>query len=101
VRLGYAPSRRAAAELISHGRVRVNGRRFRKGGSIAVGDSVEVADAPAGRAIEPNPDLKIAILFEDAGNNIRKKEIKKKKITKKKKRKDKKGKIQSILTKKC
>jgi 23S rRNA pseudouridine1911/1915/1917 synthase len=67
VRLGYAPSRRAAAELISHGRVRVNGRRFRKGGSIAVGDSVEVADAPAGRAIEPNPDLKIAILFEDAG----------------------------------
>ncbi len=67
MRLGYAPSRRAATELISHGRVRVNGRRFRKGETIAPGDRVEVADAPGGYGIEPNPDLKIAILFEDAG----------------------------------
>lgn len=66
VRLGFAPSRRAATELISHGRVRVNGRRFRKGETLAPGDSVEVADAPAIEALAPNPDLKISILFEDS-----------------------------------
>jgi 23S rRNA pseudouridine1911/1915/1917 synthase len=66
VRLGWAPSRRAASELISHGRVRVNGRRYRKGEAIAPGDSVEVAVAPVADALTPNPDLKIAILFEDA-----------------------------------
>jgi 23S rRNA pseudouridine1911/1915/1917 synthase len=65
VRLGWAPSRRAAAELISHGRVRVNGRGYRKGEAIAPGDSVEVAEAPAADTLTPNPDLKIAILFED------------------------------------
>jgi 23S rRNA pseudouridine1911/1915/1917 synthase len=66
VRLGWAPSRRAAIELIANGRVRVNGRHYRKGETIAPGDSVEVADAPAVEALVPNPDLKIDILFEDA-----------------------------------
>jgi len=65
VRLGWAPSRRAASELVSRGRVRVNGRRYRKGEAIAPGDTVEVADAPAVAALAPNPDLKIAVLFED------------------------------------
>jgi len=65
VRLGWAASRRAASELIASGRVRVNGRRYRKGESIAAGDSVEVAAPPTSEAIAPNPDLKIEILFED------------------------------------
>ncbi len=67
MRLGWAPSRRAASELIAHGRVRVNGRRYRKGEAIAPGDSVEVVvDRPDDDALGPNPDLKIDILFEDA-----------------------------------
>jgi 23S rRNA pseudouridine1911/1915/1917 synthase len=66
VRLGWAPSRRAAIELISHDRVRVNGRRYRKGETIAPGDTVEVVEAPAVDALAPNPDLKIGILFEDS-----------------------------------
>jgi 23S rRNA pseudouridine1911/1915/1917 synthase len=66
VRLGFAPSRRAASELILHGRVRVNGHRYRKGEAIAPGDTVEVVETPAVEALTPNPDLKIALLFEDA-----------------------------------
>ncbi len=66
MRLGFAPSRRAAGELIAGGRVRVNGRRIRKGETIASGDRVEVANVPAAVALAPDPDLKIAILFADA-----------------------------------
>ena len=66
MRLGWAASRRAASELISSGRVHVNGRRFRKGEPIAPGDSVEVIESPAADALTPNPDLKIDILFHDA-----------------------------------
>jgi len=66
VRLGRAGSRRAAVELISSGRVRVNGRHYRKGEVIAPGDRVEVTPTPAHDALAPNPDFKIMILFEDA-----------------------------------
>jgi len=66
VRLGWAVSRRAASELISSGRVHVNGRRYRKGEPIAAGDRVEVIPTGAADAIAPNHDLKIDILFEDA-----------------------------------
>jgi 23S rRNA pseudouridine1911/1915/1917 synthase len=66
VRLGWAGSRRAAVDLISSGRVRVNGRHYRKGEVIAPGDRVEVIPTPAHDALAPNPDLKIEILFEDA-----------------------------------
>jgi 23S rRNA pseudouridine1911/1915/1917 synthase len=66
VRLGWATSRRAAVDLISSGRVQVNGRRYRKGAMIAPGDNVEVIEAISGKALAPNPDLKINILFEDA-----------------------------------
>lgn len=65
VRLGWAASRHAASELIASGRVRVNGRRSRKGESIGVGDTVEVTGLPASQPVAPNPDLKIDILFED------------------------------------
>jgi 23S rRNA pseudouridine1911/1915/1917 synthase len=66
VRLGWAGSRRAAVELISSDRVRVNGRRYRKGETIAPGDNIEVIAAPVPDRIVPNPDLRIGILFADA-----------------------------------
>jgi 23S rRNA pseudouridine1911/1915/1917 synthase len=66
VRLGWAVSRRAANEMISSGRVHVNGRRYRKGEPIAARDSVEVIAPDTADALTPNPDLHIDILFEDA-----------------------------------
>lgn len=66
MRLGWAGSRRAAVELISSGRVRVNGRHFRKGEVIAPGDRVEVIPTATHDALASNPGLKIEILFEDA-----------------------------------
>ena len=67
MRLGWAPSRRAAKDLIFSGRVRVNGNRSRKGEPIAPGDRVEIDDAPyPAAAITPDPDLHIELLYEDA-----------------------------------
>jgi 23S rRNA pseudouridine1911/1915/1917 synthase len=66
VRAGWALSRRAANELISSGRVHVNGRRYRKGESIAADDNVEVIATVAAEIITPNRNLTIDILFEDA-----------------------------------
>lgn len=65
MRHGWAVSRRAASDLIASGRVRVNGRRYRKGEPIAPGDIVEVIASSVVEAIAPNRDLKIDILFED------------------------------------
>ncbi|HEY6417855.1 MAG TPA: RluA family pseudouridine synthase [Candidatus Binataceae bacterium] len=86
VRLGFAPSRRAASELVARGRVRINGRRSRKGDLVRADDRIEV-EAPAdvdtdadadgapgapasvstSTSIAPNPDLGAAIdlLYED------------------------------------
>jgi 23S rRNA pseudouridine1911/1915/1917 synthase len=66
VRLGWAGSRRAAVDLISNGRVRVNGRHYRKGEVIAPGDRVEVIPTATHDALAPNPDFTIKVLFEDA-----------------------------------
>jgi 23S rRNA pseudouridine1911/1915/1917 synthase len=63
--MGWATSRRAAVDLIARGSVQVNGQRYRKGATIAPGDSVEVIEGDAGETLAPNPDLKINILFED------------------------------------
>ncbi len=65
MRLGWAGSRRAARELIASDRVRVNGRRWRKGEPIAAGDRVEVAPAAETPAIAPEPDREIVSLYED------------------------------------
>jgi 23S rRNA pseudouridine1911/1915/1917 synthase len=66
VRAGWTVSRRTANQLISSGRVHVNGRRYRKGESIAAGDKVDVIETVAADGIAPNPDLKIEILLEHA-----------------------------------
>ncbi|HKN00148.1 MAG TPA: RluA family pseudouridine synthase [Candidatus Binataceae bacterium] len=65
VRLGLAPSRRAAQELIAHGLVRVNGARFRKAQMVTPVDKIEVLDTIRARSIEPNADLEIEILYAD------------------------------------
>lgn len=65
VRLGFAPSRRAAIELIAGGRVRVNGRHCRKGAVIAPGDAVVLEEAPGVEALAPNPARPLDVLFTD------------------------------------
>jgi 23S rRNA pseudouridine1911/1915/1917 synthase len=65
VRLGLAQSRRAARELIESGRVRVNGRRWRKGEAVASGDAVEIEPASETPAIAPAAKSELAILYED------------------------------------
>lgn len=66
VRMGWVPSRRLARELIDSGRVSVNGRRLRKGETVGPNDNVEISGIIPPRAIIPNPELKIEVLFEDA-----------------------------------
>jgi 23S rRNA pseudouridine1911/1915/1917 synthase len=68
VRLGWAPSRRVASALIEDGRVRVNGRRQRKGALIAANDQVEVTSSPESTAKEPIQESKVIleILYADA-----------------------------------
>jgi len=49
-RLGFAPSRNAARQLILHGHVRVNGRRCNIGSrKVEVGDVIDIRDHKASR----------------------------------------------------
>ncbi|MGA9720868.1 MAG: RluA family pseudouridine synthase [Candidatus Binatus sp.] len=66
VRTGFAPSRRVAQELVARGMVRINGRRSRKSEIVGAEDRVEVAATDRRAAIEPNADLPLEILYEDA-----------------------------------
>jgi len=66
VRLGWAPSRRVARELIAGGRVRVNGRRLRKGDSVTRGDHVEVTGAADPVSIVAQAEPQLEVLFEDS-----------------------------------
>jgi 23S rRNA pseudouridine1911/1915/1917 synthase len=66
VRLGLAASRRASRELIARGMVSVNGHRYRKGALVSPGDRVEVAPEPFGAALEPDLEITLEVLFEDA-----------------------------------
>ena len=56
-------SRRLVRTLIDDGAVLVNGRPGRKGTRVADGDVVEL---PALAALEPEPDLPLRVLYEDA-----------------------------------
>jgi 23S rRNA pseudouridine1911/1915/1917 synthase len=66
VRTGFAPSRRVAQELVERGMVRINGRRSKKSEIIGAEDRVEVASTNRRAAIEPNADLALEIIHEDA-----------------------------------
>lgn len=66
VRLGFAPSRRAARAIVERGNVRINGRRCVKSAIVAPSDIVEVAELPAAVPITPNPSLELDVLYCDA-----------------------------------
>jgi len=63
--VGFAPSRRAAQELVERGMVRINGRRSKKSEIIGAADVVEVAPTQKHSPLEPNRDLTLAVLHED------------------------------------
>jgi 23S rRNA pseudouridine1911/1915/1917 synthase len=65
VRSRLAGSRRAARELIAAGRVRVNGRRWRKGRDVSPGDVVEVEPQATGAALTPDFNLPLEVLYHD------------------------------------
>jgi 23S rRNA pseudouridine1911/1915/1917 synthase len=65
VRLGWAPSRRTAKELIKHGRVLVNGRHVGKGAMITTGDDIRMSGPAPVPLLQPNSHLKIETLYED------------------------------------
>ena len=59
---------RATVEtLISSGHVRLNNRPAKKGAKLADGDTIECRDIPepADLKLQPNPDLPLAVLYED------------------------------------
>jgi 23S rRNA pseudouridine1911/1915/1917 synthase len=66
VRLGMAVSRRNARTLIAEGRVLVNGRHLRKGAVVEAGAQVQLTEPLPPFSIEPNPQLKIEVLYEDS-----------------------------------
>ncbi|MGH7923443.1 MAG: RluA family pseudouridine synthase, partial [Candidatus Binatus sp.] len=66
VRTGFAPSRRAAQELVERGMVRINGRRSKTSEIVGADDRVEVAQTNRRAVIEPNADLPLEVIHEDA-----------------------------------
>src|ERR1041384_4178554 len=59
-------SRQRARELIAAGAVLVNGRPGRKGQLIDARDVVTIPEEPERGGLEPQPEIEISILFEDA-----------------------------------
>jgi 23S rRNA pseudouridine1911/1915/1917 synthase len=66
VRTGFATSRRVAQELVERGLVRINGRRSKKSEIVGADDRVEVAATNRRAVIEPNADLPLEVIHQDA-----------------------------------
>jgi 23S rRNA pseudouridine1911/1915/1917 synthase len=66
VRTGFAASRRVAQELVERGLVRINGRRSKKSEIVSADDRIEVASTNRRAVIEPNADLALEVLHQDA-----------------------------------
>jgi len=66
VRTGFAPSRRVAQELVERGLVRINGRRSKKSEIVGAEDRIEVAATNRRAVIEPNAELALEVIHEDA-----------------------------------
>jgi 23S rRNA pseudouridine1911/1915/1917 synthase len=66
VRTGFASSRRVAQELVERGLVRINGRRSKKSEIVGADDRIEVASTNRRAEIEPNPDLALEVIHQDA-----------------------------------
>jgi 23S rRNA pseudouridine1911/1915/1917 synthase len=60
---GYSMSR--VRDLVSGGQVRVNGRRVKKGDRVGPGDVVEVSGVIVGEGPVAEPDLELAVVYED------------------------------------
>ena len=60
-------SRREAKRLIDAGKVRVNGRRARKGAAVGAGDRIVLEERPLARTFEaaPDPAAPLEIIHED------------------------------------
>jgi 23S rRNA pseudouridine1911/1915/1917 synthase len=65
VRLGWAPSRRRARELIAAGTAIVNGRQVSKGAVVAPDADVRFIELPQTAPLQPSPCFKIDVLYED------------------------------------
>jgi 23S rRNA pseudouridine1911/1915/1917 synthase len=61
--LGF--SRRSVQEELAAGKIRIDGRRARKGDAVAGGAEIVVEIEPRPETLEPEPDLAIPILHED------------------------------------
>ncbi len=66
MRTGFASSRRIAQELVERGLVRINGRRSKKSEIVGADDQIEVASTNRRAVIEPNADLALEVIHEDA-----------------------------------
>jgi len=66
VRTGFASSRRVAQELVERGLVRINGRRSKKSEIVGADDRIEVASTNRRAIIEPNADLALDVIHQDA-----------------------------------
>jgi 23S rRNA pseudouridine1911/1915/1917 synthase len=66
VRTGFASSRRVAQELVERGLVRINGRRSKKSEIVGTDDRIEVASTNRRAVIEPNLDLALEVIHQDA-----------------------------------
>jgi 23S rRNA pseudouridine1911/1915/1917 synthase len=66
VRTGFASSRRVAQELVERGLVRINGRRSKKSEIVGADDRIEVAATNRRAVIEPNADLPLELVHNDA-----------------------------------
>lgn len=66
VRVGFASSRRMAQELVERGMVRINGRNTRKSEIVGAEDRVEVALRRNFTPIEPNLEIELELLHNDA-----------------------------------
>ncbi len=65
VRMGLASSRRDARQMLEQGRVRVNGAAAGKSRIVGPDDRVEVEAASPARAIEPEAETLLEVLFAD------------------------------------
>jgi 23S rRNA pseudouridine1911/1915/1917 synthase len=65
-RAGRSASRAALAEQLERGEIRVNGARFKKGQRVRAGDRVSGVRETRPPAAEPDPELPLEVLHEDA-----------------------------------
>lgn len=62
-RLGFAPTRQAARQMVSHGHIKVNGLKITiPSYAVSVGDKITIRESSAGKALFANLDEKLKTL---------------------------------------